>query len=104
MVPPYKAGVPIGDIVVKVGDRTKVQIYGKASHLKIRRPRKPPKQTGMRIVDLIRRRAFDQGYTMTELDSWVGRRYFVAPTKLDPWAISRALSILGGSIIAVWEH
>ncbi|HTM79783.1 hypothetical protein [Asticcacaulis sp.] len=105
MVPPYKAGEPISDIVVILGDRSKRQIYGKASHLKIRRPRKPPKPTGMRIVDLIRQRAFDLGYTMAELDFWVGRKkYFVAPKKLDTWAISGALKILGGSIVAVWVN
>lgn len=84
MVPPYKAGEPISDIVVKVGNRTKRQIYGKASHLKIRRPRRPPKPTGMRIVGLIRERAFVMGYTMAELDFYVSRRrYFVAPKRLD---------------------
>ncbi len=72
--PPYKAGVPVVEIQAKeVPDRTKRQIYSKASHLKIRRPRRAPKPTGMLIVDLIRERAFSKGYTMAELDEWVGR-------------------------------
>ena len=105
MVPPYKAGEPIGEIVMKVGNRTKRQIYGKASHLKIGRPRRPPKPTGIRIVDLIREEAFRREIEMATLDVWVGRnRYFVAPTKFDTLAISKALKVLGGSIIAVWEH
>jgi hypothetical protein len=104
MVPPYKAGEPIAVVVEKVQTRNKRQIYSKASHLKIKRPLKPPKPTGMRIVDLIRERAFDQGYTMAELGEWVSRpRYFISPSKLDPIAVGRALNILGGSIVAVWS-
>ncbi len=103
MVPPYKAGEPIAVVVERVQTRTKRQIYSKASHLKVRRPRRPPKPTGMRIVDLIRERAFAKGYTMRELDEWVGRRkYFVRPRKFDPWSISRALKILGGDLVAKW--
>lgn len=104
MVPPYKAGEPITVVVEKVQTRTKRQIYSKASHLKVRRPRRPPKPTGMRIVDLIRERAFAKGYTMLELDEWVRRKcYFRSPRDYDWRAIAAALRILGGSIAATWS-
>lgn len=105
MVPPYKAGELIADVVEKVGTRTKRQIYSKASHLGVKRPRKRPKPTGMRIVDLIRERAFSKGYTMADLDAWIPRkRYFVRPNGYDWWAISQALSILGGKLVTKWPE
>ena len=103
MVPPYKAGDPIDEIVVKLGNRTKRQIYSKASHLKIKRPRRAPKLSGMDIVDMIRRRAFDKNYTMEDLDEWTGsNRYFVAPQTYNWRAIRKALEVLGGRIVPIW--
>jgi hypothetical protein len=99
--PPYKDGEPISDIQAALEDKSKRQIYGKARQLKARRPRRPPKPTGMTIVDMIRRRAFDRGYTMADLDEWTkGGNYFQRPRRYDWKAIDRALKLLGGQIVA----
>ena len=103
--PPYVGGEPIAEIQVALEDKTKRQIYGKARRLRVRRPRRPPKETGMLIVDLIRRRVFDLGFAMVDLDEWVARkRYFQAPRKYDWIAITKALKILGGRIVPIWPN
>jgi hypothetical protein len=57
--------------------KTPKQIWSKASHMRYRRPRCPPKLTGHPLIDSLRRRAYDLRITMAELDAFVGRkRYF----------------------------
>ncbi len=101
--PPYKSLMPIDEIVALFPNRSKKQIWSKASRLKVRRPKRSPKATGLAIVDLIRWRAFKLGYTMADLNEWTGfRSYWKGPRYLNWRAIEKALQILGGRIVPVW--
>lgn len=101
--PPYRKGVPVEEIGEALGGKTKRQVWGKATSLGVKRPRRPPKPTGMEIVDLIRERAFKLGYTMADLDEWTNRKhYFTKPQGHDWKAIDRAFTLLGGRIVPVW--
>lgn len=100
---PYRKGVPVAQIGEDLGGKTKIQVYGKASHLGVRRPRRRLKPTGMEIVDLLRERAWKLGYTMADLDAWTNRkRYFTSPRGYNWLAIQRALSVLGGRVAPLW--
>jgi len=102
---PYRAGLAIDELLLLLPGKTKKQIWAKASRLKVRRPRRPPRQTGLLLVDLIRQRAFEEGYFMTDLDSWVGyKHYFGSPRYLSWRAIDAALSVLGGRLVAFWQN
>ena len=68
-----------------------------------RMPRRQPKPTGLLLVDSVRQRAFYLRITMTELDSFIGRkRYFVGARHVDWAAIQRAMVLLGGTPIVRW--
>lgn len=100
---PYVAGVPVATLTQMFPGKSKRQIWGKAFAMGYRRPRRPPKSTGMPLVDCIRNRAFELRITMTELDSFVARkRYFVSPRHMDWTALQRAMTLLGGTPVVRW--
>jgi hypothetical protein len=102
---PYKAGLAINELLILLPGKTKKQIWAKASNMKIRRPRRPPRYTGLLLVDPIRQRAFEEGYYMADLDSWVGyKHYFGSPRYVSWQAIDAAMSILGGKLVARWQE
>src|SRR3546814_1456405 len=77
--------------------RSRRQIWSKASHMRCRRPRRAPKQTGMLLVDSVRQRAFECRLSMRDLDAFVGKKhYFAGPRYIDWRALQRAIRILGG--------
>jgi len=97
---PYVAGIPVGELTGLFPGKTKRQIWGKASAMRYHRPRRPPKPTGMPLVDSIRARAFELYITMTDLDAFVSRkRYFIGPRHMDWTALQRAMTLLGGTPI-----
>lgn len=99
---PYRAGAPVGDIALEV-EKTKHQVWNKACQIRIRRPRRPPKETGFLVVDRIRRRAFELRLSMNDLDALAQtRRYFRDPRHLNWTYIGRALKVLGGRMTASW--
>ena len=102
---PYVSGVPMTELLDMFPGKTRSQIWKKACHMGYRRPRRAPKLTGMPLVDVIRRRAFECRLSMTDLDVFVGRkRYFVSPRHLDWRALQRAMTILGGRPVISWSH
>lgn len=105
MKPLYVQGVPISEILERLSGKTARQVWSKASHRKIRRPRRPPKTTGFEPIDAIRRRAFDLNMSMVDLDVMVGRRcYFKYPKRVDWKAVQRVLPHLGGAAVVRWRE
>ncbi|MBP2159570.1 MULTISPECIES: hypothetical protein [Asticcacaulis] len=103
MPPPYKGGAPMSEIIQSLDNKNKQQVYSKANHLGVRRPRRRPRPTGMPIVDMIRDRNFDNGDSPADLNVWTNRKtYWTRPRKYDWKAISHALRILGGRIVPIW--
>jgi hypothetical protein len=102
---PYMAGVPVTTLTEMFPGKSKRQIWGKAFAMGYRRPRRPPKPTGMPLVDSIRARAFEFRITMTDLDAFVARkRYFVSPHRMDWTALQRAMILLGGTPVVRWRE
>ncbi len=65
---PYRQGLPIDDIRVLLPDKTARQIWHRAAHSGWRRPRKPPKATGLWADDAVASRNFALKYTLRDLD------------------------------------
>lgn len=63
---PYMAGVPIADLIEMFPGRSRSQIWKKAQSMGYRRPRRPPKLTGMPLIDSVRHRAFECRLSMTD--------------------------------------
>lgn len=104
MKPLYVRGAPMSTILDRLPGKTARQVWAKASHRKVRRPRRPPGKTGLALVDEVRRRAFDLNFSMAELDASVARRnYFRCPRRLDWTALQRALACLDGRVMVVWH-
>lgn len=102
---PYVAGVPVATLTEMFPGKTRKQIWRKAFAMGYRRPRRPPKPTGMPLVDSIRARAFELRITMSDLDAFVARkRYFVGPRHMDWIALQRAMTLLGGRPVVHWRE
>lgn len=102
---PYVNGIPVATLAEMFPGKTRKQIWGKAFAMGYRRPRRPPKPTGMPLVDSIRTRAFELRISMTELDAFVARkRYFVGPCHIDWTALQRAMTLLGGIPVVHWPE
>lgn len=100
---PYVTGVPIAELVEMFPGRSRSQIWKKAQHMGYRRLRRPPKLTGMPLVDSIRHRAFECRLSMTDLDAFIGRkRYFVSPRYQNWRALQKAMELLGGRPMVRW--
>lgn len=99
--PQYKNGVPVREIE-RIGIKAPRQIWSKASKMKIRRPLKPPRVTGLRLYDDVRKRAFECNFTMLDLDEGThGKTYFRRPTgHFNLRLIARAVEMLGGTLTA----
>lgn len=101
---PYRTGVPIDELLVLFPGKSKRQIWGKAFAIGVRRPRRPPKPTGLALVDDVRARAFACRLSMTDLDSFVGTRgYFSRPRHMNWSALQRAIDVLGGTPALAWR-
>src|SRR3546814_1505946 len=67
----YRTGISVDALVEMFPGRSRRQIWSKASHMRCRRPRRAPKQTGMLLVDSVRQRAFECRLSMRDLDAFV---------------------------------
>src|SRR3546814_2442033 len=65
----YRTGISVDALVEMFPGRSRRQIWSKASHMRCRRPRRAPKQTGMLLVDSVRQRAFESRLSMRDLDA-----------------------------------
>lgn len=100
---PYVSGISIAEIALMFPDKSRRQIWHKAHHLGYRRPRRAPRLTGMPLVDSIRQRAFEYRVSMTDLDAFVGHKYyFVSPRYVNWRALQKAMQILGGRPVVYW--
>jgi hypothetical protein len=85
------------------------QIEGVARHYKIRRPRRRLCSTSIPVLDLIRGRCYELGYSMVDLDSIAKTgKYFQTARwhsnrRLSGKYVCRAIEALGGSISVVWD-
>lgn len=105
MKPLYIRGAPMTTILERLPGKRARQVWSKASHHKIRRPRRPPRPTGFAAVDAVRRRAFDLHLSMADLDAIAGRRgYFQRPRRTDWSAVQRVLPHLGGRPAIHWHE
>lgn len=100
--PQYVGGTAMAEILPAVPAKTAPQVYSKASSRKVRRPRKPPKDTGLSIVDTVRRRAFDLRLSMADLDALVGSGSYFRRPRVEKWRhLNVAIKLLGGTIEVV---
>lgn len=103
MKPRYVRGQPMAAILALLDGKTARQVWSKASGSHIRRPRRPPRPTGLAPVDAIRRRAFDLNFSMADLDAIAHRRgYFRRPRRTDWDALQKVLPYLGGRATVFW--
>lgn len=104
MKPLYLRGVPVSEMLERLPGKTARQVWSKASHHKIRRPRIPPRLTGSELVDAVRLRAFDLNMSMADLDAMAGKRFYVRCSEKTDWtAIQRVLPHLGGRAVVQWR-
>lgn len=104
MKPLYVQGAPMRSILERLPGKTARQVWAKAFRCGIRRPRNPPRTTGLALVDAVRRRAFELYMSMAELDEAAGgRACFRHPRRVDWSAVQRVLSQLGGRIAVSWH-
>lgn len=104
MKPLYVKGAPMSTILDRLPGKTARQVWAKASHHKVRRPRRPPRKTGLALVDEVRRRAFDLHFTTADLDAISARRnYFRRPKRTDWAALQRVLPYLDGRATVFWH-
>lgn len=100
---PYRSALSIADIEALLPGRTKQEIYAKAWRLKIKRPRKSLRLTGLPLLDQIRQKAYEFKFSMNELDAETGGgRYFNNPKYYNWRKITGALTFLGGKVVPVW--
>ena len=99
MKPRYPTEEPVRQLAVFVSKQPR-QVYGKASQLRLRRPRKPPVRVSDDLVHSIRQRAYELNIRLGELgDATSSGTYFRSPTKRRNYlAIVRALAVLGGEV------
>lgn len=102
---PYRQGMPIDDIRTLLPGKTARQIWHRAAHSGWRRPRKPPKSTGLKPDDIIRNRNFALKYTLRDLDEYTdGDGYFLRRPSRTNWKkISRAVDTLEGRMSIIWS-
>ncbi|WP_043233817.1 hypothetical protein [Bosea sp. LC85] len=101
----YRTPVTTAGLVEGFPGRTKQQIWRKAGRLRIRRPRRPLRMTGLPFVDSVRQYAFAQGHSMTDMDAWTGAKgYFRSPRYCNWRALTRAVELLGCEPTVSWRH
>ena len=91
----YVQGAPIAVILSRLPGKTARQVWSKASSRNIRRPRRPPRLTGLVPVDAVLLRAF----------VIAGRRsYFRSPRRTNWSVVQRVLPHLGGQAAVHWHE
>jgi hypothetical protein len=102
---PYRQGMPMQEMRALFTDKTARQIWRRASHSGWRRPRKPPKTTGLTADDTVRARAFAHRLTLRDLaDLSRTRGYFLRKPSRTNWKnIDKAVNVLEGSMSIVWN-
>jgi hypothetical protein len=102
---PYREGMAIREIRALLPGKTARQIWGRAAHSGWRRPRKPPKATGLTADDTVRARAFAYRLTLRDLADLSGTRgYFLRKPSRTNWKnIGKAVELLEGSMSIVWS-
>lgn len=101
----YRMSVATAELVSLFPGRTKQQIWRKADRLRIQRPRRPLRMTGLPLVDSIRQLAFAQGHSMTEMDVWTGAKgYFRSPRYCNWRVLTRAVKVLDCEPTVSWQR
>jgi hypothetical protein len=102
---PYRQGMPIREIMALLLGETAKQIWRRAAHSGWRRPRKPPKATGLMADDTVRERAFAHRLTLRDLaDLSRTRGYFLRKPSRTNWRnIGKAVKVLEGRMSIVWS-
>lgn len=101
----YTAGLPIDELICRFAGKTKRQVWHKAAHLRVRRPRKPPRLTGHPLMDSVRQRAFTLGYSMADLDAWTGAKHYFGDARYVDWhSLQKAIDLMGGKIVVRWNE
>lgn len=79
-------------------EKSRSQVYGKASAKRVRRPKRRPLPAKDPLVDAVRQRAFDLGISLAGLDTDVrrGKCFVYRNGRRDVVAIVRAMRLLGG--------
>lgn len=103
--PLYRRGDDVREVIAPAVEKTPRQVWSKAARAKVRRPRRPPKDTPWPLVNAVRNRAFSQRLTMADLDHFAGTGgYFRSPRHFSPEAVQRAVRALGGKFVVSWLH
>jgi len=103
---PYRQGVPMCELMALFPGKTAKQIWGRAAYSGWRRPRKPPKPTGLIADDTVKAKAFACKLTQRDLDDLAGTRgYFLRRPSRTNWKnINKAVELLEGSMSFVWSN
>lgn len=98
--PRYPTTEPVRAIATEL-EKSSKQVWSKANRLRLRRPRRRPKDVADPILHSIRQRAFDLNISLTELgEATSSGAYFLSPgRRRRHLAIIRALRVLGGTIV-----
>jgi hypothetical protein len=101
---PYQQGLSIDDIKALLPGKTARQIWHRAAYSGWRRPRKPPKPTGLRPDDDVKARAFAYRLSLRDLahHSDTGRYFLRRPSRTNWEKISRAVKALEGRMSIIW--
>jgi hypothetical protein len=102
---PYRQGLSIDDIRALLPGKTARQIWHRAAYSGWRRPRKPPKPTGLQPDDAVRNRSFERKYTLRDLDEYVaaGGYFLRRPSRTNWKKISKAVETLEGHMSIIWS-
>jgi hypothetical protein len=101
---PYRRGMSIHAICALLPGKSAKQIWSRAAYSGWRRPRKPPKVTGLKPYDAVRTRAFAYRMSMRDLATSSGTGgYFLRRPSGNNWKkIGKAVALLEGSLSVVW--
>ncbi len=104
------AGVSDTELVAGFPGLTRDQVIGKLRHHQIKRPRRRFKPTGYPLLDAIRDRCYQLGWSMVDLDEIAGTaNYFRCQAWLDGRGVSirriaKAVKVLGGTLSVTWKE
>jgi hypothetical protein len=97
--------MPMQEMKALFPGKTAKQIWRRAAYSGWRRPRKPPKATGLMADDLVRARAFVHRLTLRDLAALSRTRgYFLRKPSQTNWKnIGKAVKVLEGRMSIVWS-
>lgn len=102
---PYTSGATSTEILELVPGKTMPQAWARARRSRFRHPRKPPRPTGLPVVDAVRRRAFELNLTMRDLDEITrSGSYFRSPRTVVWRHVGRAIEALDGELRVDWRE